>query len=365
MVYIRSWTYKNNAMIIANPLYDVVFKYLLEDLQIARELLSAILEEEVYDLRVKPQEAAVETYTGINIVRFDFTAILKMADGQERKVLIELQKAKQTLDVRRFRRYLGEHYRKDDEVQDGAGPYKSRPLPIVSIYILGFTLENVPVGIIKVNREYRDVITREVLQIKDPFVELLTHDSYVIQVSRLPRQARTKLERVLQVFSPVYEIKRDRHQLDFQGDLEDPLVKKMVTRLSRAIADEEMRVKMDIEDELDFILDREIGGLATLIAEKESVIAEKENVIAEKENVIAEKENVIAEKESVIAEKENVIAEKENVIAEKESVIAEKENVIAERDQLLQKERERLKEEAQKNTELQRELQALKKRLSS
>jgi len=358
-------------MVIANPLYDVVFKYLLEDLQIARELLSAILEEEVYDLAVKPQEAVIETYTGINIVRFDFTAILKTADGQERKVLIELQKAKQTLDVRRFRRYLGEHYRKDDEVRDGAGSYNSRPLPIVSIYILGFKLENVPVGIMKVNREYRDVITREVLHIKDPFVELLTHDSYVIQVSRLPRQARTKLERILQVFSPMYEIKWNRHQLDFQGDLEDPLVKKMVSRLSRAIADEDMRLKMDIEDELDFILDRETGRLAALIAEKEHEIAKKEHEIAkkehevaEKEHEIAKKENEIAKKENEIAEKENEIAEKENEIAEKEHVIAEKENEIAKKDRLLQEERRRSEEEIQKNMELQKELEELKKRLN-
>ena len=32
-------------MIIANPIYDVVFKYLLEDVEIARELLSTILGE--------------------------------------------------------------------------------------------------------------------------------------------------------------------------------------------------------------------------------------------------------------------------------------------------------------------------------
>jgi hypothetical protein len=30
-------------MILANPIYDVVFKYLLEDLEIAKELLSTIL----------------------------------------------------------------------------------------------------------------------------------------------------------------------------------------------------------------------------------------------------------------------------------------------------------------------------------
>ncbi|TAF95817.1 MAG: hypothetical protein EAZ46_06770 [Runella sp.] len=40
-------------MIIANPLYDVVFKYLLEDLEIARELL-------VLSIEVKPQETIAE-----------------------------------------------------------------------------------------------------------------------------------------------------------------------------------------------------------------------------------------------------------------------------------------------------------------
>ncbi|GAB4413039.1 MAG: hypothetical protein OHK0039_19540 [Bacteroidia bacterium] len=48
-------------MIIANPLYDVVFKYLFEDVEIARGLLSAILGEEVLRLELKPQETATET----------------------------------------------------------------------------------------------------------------------------------------------------------------------------------------------------------------------------------------------------------------------------------------------------------------
>jgi hypothetical protein len=34
-----------SSLIIANPLYDVVFKYLLEDIDIARELLSTILKK--------------------------------------------------------------------------------------------------------------------------------------------------------------------------------------------------------------------------------------------------------------------------------------------------------------------------------
>ena len=45
-------------MIIANPIYDVVFKYLLEDAEIARDLLSTILGEEVVQLEFKPQETS-------------------------------------------------------------------------------------------------------------------------------------------------------------------------------------------------------------------------------------------------------------------------------------------------------------------
>ena len=81
-------------MIIANPIYDVVFKYLLEDIEIARELLSTILGEEVVSLDVKPQETAIEnTASSVSILRFDFKAIIKTKTGEHKKVLIELQKA--------------------------------------------------------------------------------------------------------------------------------------------------------------------------------------------------------------------------------------------------------------------------------
>ena len=60
-------------------MYDVVFKYLLEDIEIARELLSSILGEEITALELKPQEMAVENPIGtIGLLRFDFKAkILK------------------------------------------------------------------------------------------------------------------------------------------------------------------------------------------------------------------------------------------------------------------------------------------------
>ncbi|MDZ4682288.1 MAG: hypothetical protein SGI94_17740 [Saprospiraceae bacterium] len=331
-------------MIIANPIYHVVFKYLLEDVEIARELLSTILSEEVESLEVKPQETSTETSGDIHILRFDFKAVIKKKSGEISKVLIELQKAKQVFNVMRFRRYLGDNYRKEDVVLNEQGVSEKCPLPIVTIYFLGFPLNSIKSGVVKINREYRDVVTQEILDIKEDFVELLTHDSYLIQVRKLPKASRSKLERVLQIFSPIYQSTGDRHQVDFQGDTNDPLVKKMVERLGRAIASEEIRDKMDVEDELDQVFEREMS-------KKDEIIAEKEEIIAEKEEIIAEKEEIIAEKEEIIAEKDKLLIE-EKKRAEEEKKRAEEE-------------KKRAEEEIQKNLELQRQIEELKKQIKS
>ena len=47
-------------MHIANPIYDVVFKYLMEDNEIAKLMVSSIICEEVVWLDPKPQEYVTE-----------------------------------------------------------------------------------------------------------------------------------------------------------------------------------------------------------------------------------------------------------------------------------------------------------------
>lgn len=85
------------------------------------------------------------------------------------------------------------------------------------------------------------------------------------------------------IANPIYDVvfkylledkeTEDNHQLNFKGDLNDPLVQKIVARLERAIASEEMRDKMDVEDEIDRIFERELSKLAL---EKDKIIAAKE-----------------------------------------------------------------------------------------
>ena len=286
-------------MIIANPLYDVVFKYLLEDTEIARELISTILGENVLSIELKPQETVTESSaSSVSILRLDFKAVIKSPNGSLRKVLIELQKAKEVFDVMRFRRYLGDNYRKEDDVLNEQGILEKSPLPIVTIYFLGFRLDNIQNAIVKINRVYQDAITHEIIEIKEDFVELLTHDSYLIQVPRLTVHTKTKLERVLQVFSPEYRTK-DSHQLDFKGDVKDSLVKKMVDRLGRAIASDEMRDKMDVEDEIDRIFER---GIKKAEAAKDKIIAEKDQELEAKDQALKAERQKIEELLRQIAE---------------------------------------------------------------
>lgn len=278
-------------MIIANPLYDVVFKYLMEDIDIAREILETILGEKILYLEVKPQETVTEVGDDgkLHILRFDFKATIESPTGELKKVLIELQKLKKSFNIMRFRRYLGENYSEEDDVILDDGTQVKMPLPIVTIYILGFVLEKLKNAVVKINREYYDVLAEKKIEnVKEEFVELLTHDSFVIQVRGLPQETKTKLERVLQVFNPKFKT-QDEHKLDFTGKTDDPLVQKMIARLQRAIADDEMRRKMDVEDEIEQVLERENSKSAAEIAAQKIIIAAQNREIADKNQALADK----------------------------------------------------------------------------
>ena len=105
-------------MIIANPISDLVFKWLMSNDRIARFFLETLLEQEIVDVQLKPQELSyfnkeddVSLSAALTVMRLDFVATIKTASGEHKKVLIEIQKARNTIDVKRFRKYLAEHLR--------------------------------------------------------------------------------------------------------------------------------------------------------------------------------------------------------------------------------------------------------------
>ena len=65
---------------IANPIYDSVFKYLMEDERIAKTLLSALLKKEVVAVEMRRNEYTNGVRDNISMFRIDFGAHVKEPD---------------------------------------------------------------------------------------------------------------------------------------------------------------------------------------------------------------------------------------------------------------------------------------------
>jgi hypothetical protein len=309
-------------MIIANPIYDTVFKFLMEDLSIAKTIISVIIGEDIVDLSVKPQEETTfsEKYF-LTVFRLDFKAIIKTADGTEKKVLIELQKSKNSFDLQRFRHYLGKNYSTLDDL-DG---YRVS-LPIVPIYFLGFPL-SIPSSVLKIGRTYQDLSSGEIIDKKDEFIESLSHDSFVVQISKLHGEMKTKMERILSIFNQKWIFDEDNKwllQYDEDNKDLDEETRKILKRLSIAAESNQVKEQIKAEETFDDSMDRALRMKEIVIEEKEAVIEQKEAVIEQKEAVIEQKEAVIEQKEAVIEQKEAVIEQKEAVIEQKDIELKEK-----------------------------------------
>ena len=289
-------------MRIANPIYDAAFKYLLDDTDIAKGLIGRIIGEEIVELSLKPQEIQVKSDRYVIIIlRIDFKATIKTQQGEFKKVLIEIQKGKNDEDILRFRRYLSDNYRQQDEIKNDNGIVEKQNLPIIAIYFLGFKLKNIKTPVVKAARTYQDLITDEHFAKKEDFIEKLTHDGYFIQIPRLQTKDRNDLERVLKIFNQSYRSNDNRLIEISESELqEDPLLQKIGNRLLRAAANYDVLKKMDMEEEVESRIDKHIKEtieLKNLLEEKDSLLEEKDSLLEEKDSLLEEKDSLLGEKE--------------------------------------------------------------------
>ena len=296
-------------MKVANPIYDVVFKYLLEDNKIAKLLISNLLGVEITNLELRPQEYSTDiSKQTLTVYRVDFKAEIVLPNGDRTIVLIEIQKAKFTTDIMRFRKYLGEQYAlKTNVVQTEK---QTIPIPIITIYFLGYGLENNSnIPIIRVKRRYLDNFNGDELQGKELFVESLTHDSIIVQIPALKEKRRNDLEKALSVFeqstTQEVSIKEEDYPVEYKG---------VIRRLLRAVSDDNIRKTMDMEDE---VLEN--------LARKERLLAKQEKALVEKEKELKQ-ERQKAEQERQKAEQERQKAEQERQKAEQKDKELKKEH---------------------------------------
>ncbi|MCI5149079.1 MAG: hypothetical protein D3916_06795 [Candidatus Electrothrix sp. MAN1_4] len=270
---------------IANPVYDVVFKYLMDDNSIAKKIISLIIGEEIERLDFQPTEYSDDVDKGnrsLTVYRLDFAATVRLPDGSFKRIIIEIQKAKFSTDIMRFRNYLGKQYSNKNNVYDQEGRVKA--CPILSIYFLGHRLENIHVPVIRVARKYYDNAMGEELSVQEEFIESLTHDSFVIQIPELRRNRRNLLEKVLAVFEQPVSAATP-HFLDISESDYPSEYREIIRRLIKAASEPQVRKTMDVEDEII----EELGSLERIIAVRDKTIDDQKRLIAELQRQLGRK----------------------------------------------------------------------------
>ena len=287
---------------VANPIYDSVFKYLVEDLRIAKILISALLKKEVIEVEVRKHEYTNTTRDTLSMFRIDFAATVREREGdveKDRVVLIELQKTWLNTETLRFRQYLGAQYANPDNI--GKEESHEFGIPMVTVYLLGHKVGDIKEPIIYAVHKAYDYYGNEVTEgIPDPFVESLVHDSIIVQIPRLHGRVNNRLEKVLSVFDQTHKDKGNRQMLNIDEDNyeDDTDMMYILRRLLAAASDAKLRQDMNVEDEY-----------FTAIENRDTAIMNRDKKIAEQDQYIAEQSNQLAEKDNQLAEKNNLLAE--------------------------------------------------------
>ena len=238
---------------VANPIYDSVFKFLMEDERIAKTVLSALLKKEVVSVEMRRHEHPNITRDNISMFRIDFAARVMQDDGSTRLVLIELQKTWLSTETLRFRRYLAAQYNAEEnmlkESNSETGPYA---IPMIAIYLLGHRIGDIDKAVVYVNHKALDYDGKEIENGEnDPFINSLTHDSIIVQIPLLHGKINNKLDRVLSVFDQSQRDDSNQHiiRLDINNYEGDSELMHLVHRLGLAAMNASVRQEMDDEDE--------------------------------------------------------------------------------------------------------------------
>ena len=270
---------------IANPIYDVVFKYMMEDNAVATLLVSSIIGEEIISLEPKPQEYTVDKVTTegstLTVYRLDFSAKIKTPDGHK-LIIIEMQKASFPADIMRFRRYLGKQYAdENNSIKHKDGTIEA--LPIYTIYFLGDELGIRRTPVLKIYPIVIDLGDEQIVESKSEFIEMLNHQSWVVQISCIQEPRRNELELLLSVFDQNNRTSNN-HILNVREEDFPEKYRPLIRRLKQAAAIPEVKEQMTAEDEvLSYIKNLERIAASKVEKEKDAIIAQKNRELEEKD----------------------------------------------------------------------------------
>jgi hypothetical protein len=317
-------------MFVANPIYDVVFRFMMEDNKVAKKFVATIIGEDVVELDFKQDTYTIDISRAelkpkakakvlkkpkresddpgcLTVCRLDFVAKIRTGKDTFKTITIELQKAKLASDIMRFRRYLGRQYQDPENTSDVK---KLQARQIYCIFLLNHSIGYHDHPVLEVDPQVKDTATGEILSRSDDdtdnFIDSLHHRSWIVQLPQLKERRRNDIEILLSVFSgDPMKHKIDLNEEDYPEEFR-PIIRRLVT----AYATPQMEEHMCTEDEIIAELrdkEREIAEAATAIT-----VLKKKNTVLSKEKAVLSKEKAVLSKEKAVLADKNAVLSDEN-----------------------------------------------------
>ncbi len=311
---------------VANPIYDCVFKFLMEDERIAKTVLSALLKKEVVSVEMRRHEHPNVTRDKISMFRIDFAAQVKEDDGTVRLILIELQKTWVDTETLRFRRYLAAQYNAEENMVK-EGELKGYAVPMIAVYLLGHRVGDIDKAVVYVTHNAFDYDGKVVEGgMQDPFINSLIHDSIIVQIPLLHGKINNRLDRVLSVFDQSQRDAKNQQivcldEKEYAGDSDMMYI---LHRLGLAAMDADVRQEMNDEDEFYSVLearDTQVMKLNEQLTEKRRQLNEKNAQLNEQNAQLSEQKAQLNEKQAQLNEKTVRLAEAEAQLKEQKSQV--------------------------------------------
>jgi len=301
---------------VANPIYDSVFKYIMEDERIAKTMLSALLKKEVVHVTVRPHEYSNTTRDTLSMFRIDFAATVREREGNEIKdriVLIELQKTWLNTETLRFRQYLGAQYSNKNNIREAED--KGFAYPMVAVYLLGHRVGNIKEPIVYVNHDVFDYNGNVVEDGNmEPFVESLTHNSIIVQIPLLHGNVNNRLEKVLSVFDQTL-VDGDTQQvlkIDEDKFADDNDMLYVLHKLTAAAANSEMRQDMNVEDEYyKAIEDRD-----TAIMQRDKMLKERDCKMAQMDERLSQQSEQLSQQSERLSQQSEQLSQQSEQLSQ-------------------------------------------------
>ncbi len=335
-------------MKVANPIYDVVFKYILtNNNKVARLIISSLINKEVIELTFNPAElfanrkaekATIGPKESHTVLRLDFAAKIKNKDGSEELILIEMQKAKLISDIMRFRKYLGSQYMNEAHKYEVNGC--EYVLPIFPIYFLGHKLEDFKEEVISIKRDLYNGLTNKKINKQSTFVNSLSHDGMIIQIpfvsekiNKYKKNINKHLSELLLLFDQNKHDNNNQHILDLEKADIPKWLKPILRELEKAKEDPDVRDKMQLED--DWLADLE--DYERTIEKQQKELEDKDKELEDKDKTIEDKDKTIEDKDKTIEDKDKTIENKNKAIENSAKALDEKNKELEKYKKLLVK----------------------------